>query len=50
MATYITLKGITIRSLASDPSNLVEGDVWFNTTSGTLKAYNGTSTITFTAS
>ena len=49
MPSYITLKGITIQSLASDPSNLVEGDIWFNTTSGTLKGYNGTSTVTFTA-
>jgi len=50
MATYITLRGITIQALASDPSNLVTGDLWFNTTSGTIKGYNGTTTLTFTAS
>jgi len=49
MATYITIKGIEIQSLASDPSNPVEGQVWYNTTSTTLKGYNGTSNVTFTA-
>ena len=49
MATYIVLKGITIPSLASDPANPVEGQVWFNTTSQTMKGYNGTSNVTFTA-
>ena len=49
MATYITIKGIEIQSLASDPSNPVEGEIWYNTTSSTLKGYNGTSNITFTA-
>jgi len=50
MATYITLKGITVEVLAADPSNPVEGQVWYNTTSNTLKGYNGTSNVTFTAS
>jgi len=49
MATYITIKGIEILSLASDPSNPVEGQVWYNTTTSTLKGYNGTSNVTFTA-
>ena len=50
MATYITLKGTTVEVLASDPPNPVEGQVWYNTTSDTLKGYNGTSNVTFTAS
>jgi len=50
MATYITIKGITIQSLASDPSNLTAGQLWYNTTSGTIKGYNGSATVTFTAS
>jgi len=50
MATYITLKGHTIQSIAGDPSNPVEGQVWYNTTTTTLKGYNGTSNVTFTAS
>ena len=49
MATYITIKGIEILSLESDPANPVEGQVWYNSTSATLKGYNGTSNITFTA-
>ena len=50
MATYIALKGIEIQVIAGDPANPVEGQVWYNTTSNTLKGYNGTSNVTFTAS
>ena len=50
MATYIGIKGITIQTIAGDPSNPTEGQVWFNSTSGTLKGYNGTSNVTFTSS
>ena len=32
MATYSEIKGQPIKKLASDPSDLVEGQVWFNTT------------------
>ena len=49
MATYITIKGATIQIIAGDPANPVEGQVWYNTTSNTLKGYNGTSNVTFTA-
>ena len=49
MATYITVKGITIQTIAGDPANPVEGQVWYNSTSTTLKGYNGTSNVTFTA-
>ena len=49
MATYITLKGATIQFIAGDPANPVEGQVWYNSTTGTLKGYNGTSNVTFTA-
>ena len=48
MATYLGIKGVKVQSLASDPSNLIEGTVWFNTTSGVLKFYNGTSAQTVT--
>ena len=50
MATYISIKGATIQVIAGDPSNPVEGQVWYNSTAGTLKGYNGTSNVTFTAS
>ena len=50
MATYTATKGVKVLSLASDPSNLVEGTVWYNTTSGALKFYDGSSTKTVTVS
>ena len=37
MATYEQIKGFNIKSLAADPSNLNEGDIWYNSTSLTLK-------------
>ena len=38
MATYKEIKGTNIEAVASDPSNPIEGQVWFNTTSQVLKA------------
>ena len=37
MATYKEISGLNIKTLSSDPSNLNEGDMWYNTTSNTLK-------------
>ena len=37
MATYRDIKGDLIETVASDPSNPIEGDIWYNTTTGTLK-------------
>ena len=42
MSTYKGIKGYNIPSVASDPSPLQTGQVWYNTTSATMKAY-GTS-------
>ena len=39
MATYKEIKGFTIKSLATDPANPLEGQMWDNSTSGTLKVY-----------
>jgi len=39
MATYKEIRGFTIKSLATDPANPLEGEVWFNSTSSTLKIY-----------
>jgi hypothetical protein len=50
MATYIVIKGIEILVIASDPANPTEGQIWYNSTSNTIKGYNGTSNVTFTAS
>mgnify|MGYP003134739978 CR=1 FL=1 len=50
MATYLNIKGSKVQSLASDPSNDVEGTVWYNSATGLLKFYNGTAVQTVTAS
>ena len=50
MATYITVKGIAVEVLSADPSNPVEGQVWYNSSTNKLKGYNGTSNVTFTSS
>ena len=39
MADYKTIKGFNIQSVSSDPSNLSEGEIWYNTTSSTIKGY-----------
>ena len=49
MATYLSIKGVKVQSLASDPSPLIEGTVWYNSATGLLKFYNGTSAQTVTA-
>jgi len=49
MATYITIKGIEIQTIAGDPANPVEGQVWYNSTTGTIKGKNSTTNVTFTA-
>ena len=39
MAEYKTVKGFNIETLSSDPSNLTEGQIWYNSTSNDLKGY-----------
>ena len=43
MATYKEIKGTQIEAVATDPSNPVEGQVWYNTTSNVLKGSTRTS-------
>ena len=50
MATYTSIEGGSIQVLASDPSNPVTGQMWYNTTTDTLKTYNGSATQTVTSS
>ena len=50
MATYKGIQGYNIDVVSSDPANPKTGQVWYNTTSDTLKFYNGSSTQTVTAS
>jgi hypothetical protein len=42
MATYKEIKGTQIEVLESDPSNPVEGQVWYNSTSNVLKGQAAT--------
>tara|TARA_R110002012_G_scaffold841_1_gene3734 strand:+ start:1661 stop:2644 length:984 start_codon:yes stop_codon:yes gene_type:complete len=42
MATYKEIKGTQIEAVATDPSNPVEGQVWYNTTSNVLKGQAAT--------
>ena len=37
MATYKEIRGSQIEAVATDPSNPIEGQVWYNTTSNVLK-------------
>jgi hypothetical protein len=37
MADYKNIKGFNIQYLDSDPPNPIEGQMWFNSTSQTLK-------------
>ena len=50
MADYSTINGYVIEVVSSDPANPQEGQVWFNTTSNTLKGRNNTATVTFSSS
>jgi len=48
MATYRQIKGYKVQNLASDPGSPLEGQVWYNSTTGVLKFYNGSTTKTVT--
>ena len=37
MAEYKGIRGFTIESLASDPTNLTAGQIWYNTTTTVIK-------------
>ena len=39
MSTYTELKGLKVKFLDSDPSPGADGDVWYNSVSGQLKAF-----------
>jgi hypothetical protein len=38
MTDYKGIKGFTIPNVSSDPANPMQGQIWYNSTSGTLKA------------
>ena len=39
MTTYKEINGTNIEVVSSDPSNFVEGQVWYNTSSNTTKGF-----------
>ena len=47
MTTYKEIRGTQIEAVATDPSNPVEGQVWYNTTSNVLKGATGTPTLSW---
>ena len=47
MATYKEIKGTNIEAVASDPSNPIEGQVWYNTTDNVLKGQATTASGTW---
>ena len=50
MATYKEIKGTQIEAVATDPSNPVEGQVWYNTTSNALKGLVATGSAAWATS
>jgi len=48
MATYKSINGYRVQSVATDPANPKQGQVWYNTTTGLLKyrAVSSTKTVT----
>ena len=45
MANYREIKGFTIQTVSSDPSNFVKGQVWYYSTLGKIKGAAGGSGI-----
>jgi hypothetical protein len=39
MTTFKGIRGTTIEVLSSDPTTPEEGQIWYNSSSGTLKGY-----------
>ena len=39
MTTFKEIRGTAIQVVSSDPSNPEEGQIWYNSSSGTLKGY-----------
>ena len=44
MTAYKTLKGQLIKKVSEDPTNPIEGQIWYNTNTGTLKGLPATTT------
>ena len=37
MSTYRQLKGYSVKSVSSDPSNIKEGQIWYNSSTKAIK-------------
>jgi len=37
VSTYRQLKGYSVKSVSSDPSNVKEGQIWYNSTTRIIK-------------
>jgi|11BtaG_2_1085332.scaffolds.fasta_scaffold05189_2 hypothetical protein len=48
MASYRNIHGHAIKSYAGDPSNPLEGQVWYNSVTKKLRCRNNSSTLTIT--
>jgi hypothetical protein len=44
MTTYKGIQGFTIQNLSADPSNPIEGEMWYNSTSNVWKVEELTTT------
>ena len=49
MAEYINIRGQSIEVVASDPANPTVGQIWYNSTSNTLKGTSVTTTGSFSS-
>jgi hypothetical protein len=47
MTTYKGIQGFSIQNLSADPSNLIEGEMWYNSTSGVWKVEETTTAGTW---
>jgi len=50
MTVYRTLQGLAIKSYAGDPANPLEGQVWYNSVTQSLRCRNNSATLTITTS
>ena len=48
MTTYISIYGQQILKVSADPANPTVGQIWFNTTTGTLRGKNNSGIVTIT--
>ena len=45
MATYKEIKGTAVQNIAGDPPAPLEGELWYNSSTGSIKIYNKTPAV-----